>query len=244
MEKARRMIGDKTSDLEDRLASGATLEDMVTESGMQAGKISLAPDTQDGIAAYESFREAAAKVTTEDFPELLNLDDGGVFALRLDGITAAAPIPFDQVRDKVAASWRAAEIVKAKQSRAQALADAVAAGKGLSAQGLAAKTTANLQRGGFVEGAASGLADWAFKTAEGKAAVVTEGGRVFVVEVQKVHAANPAEPELLQLRQTLETRLGQMIGTDLVEFYARAAQAEAGIKLDSAAIAAVQAQMQ
>lgn len=244
MEKARRMIGDMISDLEDRLASGATLEDMVKETKMQAGKISMAPDTRDGIAAYEAFREATTKVTAEDFPELVTLDDGGVFALRLDGVTAAAPIPFDQVKDKVADSWRAAERVKAKQAKAEAAVQGFAAGQTLAAQGLSEKASAGLQRGAFVEGAPQALSETAFATAAGKAATVTDGDKVFVVAVQAVHAADMKDAELVKLRKTFETRLGQMIGTDLVAFYARAAQTEAGIKLDSAAIAAVQAQIQ
>ncbi|MDS0927896.1 SurA N-terminal domain-containing protein [Rhodobacter capsulatus] len=241
MEKARRMIADMTTDLEDRLASGATLEDMVKETKMQPGKISMAADTRDGIAAYDAFREAAAKVTTEDFPELAVLEDGGVFALRLDGVTAAAPIPFDQLRDKVEASWRTAEMVKAKQAKAEA---AGAAGQTLAAQGLAEKTAPDLQRGGFVEGAPQGLAQTAFATAAGKSATLTEGDKVFVVTVRAVKPADPADPELVQLRKTFDTRLSQMLGADLAAFYARAAQAEAGITLDSAMIAAVQAQFQ
>ena len=42
----------------------------------------------------------------------------------------------------------------------------------------------------------------------------------------------------------LQSRLGQSIAGDMIELYARAAQLEAGITLDSTAIAAVQAQMQ
>lgn len=244
MEKARRMIGDMTTDLEDRLASGATLEDMVKETKMQAGKVSMAADTRDGIAAYDAFREAAAKATTEDFPELAVLEDGGVFALRLDGVTAAAPIPFDQLRDKVEASWRKAAVVKAKQAKAEVAGAAAAAGQTLATQGLDEKTAPDLQRGGFVEGAPQGLAQTAFATAAGKSATLTEGEKVFVLLVRAVKPADLADPELVQLRKTFDTRLGQLIGADLAAFYARAAQAEAGITLDSGMIAAVQAQFQ
>jgi len=244
IDKARRMIGEMTSELEDKLASGATLEDMVKETKMQAGKISMAADTRDGIAAYDAFREAAAKVTADDFPELGTLEDGSVFALRLDGVTAAAPIPFAQVRDKVEASWRAAELVKAKQAKAKAVGETLVAGKTLAEAGLTEKSAPDLQRDGFVEGAPQALAKTAFTTEAGKTAVLTEDGKVFVLLVRTVKPADMADPELVQLRKTFDARLGQSIGTDLVAFYARAAQAEAGIKLDSAMIAAVQSQFQ
>ena len=244
MEAARRMIGDLTSDLEDRLASGATLEDMQKETDMRLARISLAPNAKDGIAAYESFRDLAAKVSAEDFPELTNLDDGGVFALRLDGITPAAPIPLAQVRDKVAANWHAAQLLTQKQDRAKAVTAAATPGKDLADQGLDAKTEAGLARGGFVEGAPATLAETAFATEPGKLVTVTDGDKVFVVQVQAVHAVDPAAAETKQLSETFTARLGQMIGSDLVDLYARAAQTEAGLTLDTTAIAAVQAQMQ
>ena len=244
IERARRMISDLTTDLEDRLASGATLEDMDSETAMVAGKISLAPDTQDGIAAYESFREAAAKLSAEDFPELLNLEDGGVFALRLDGITAAAPIPFAQARDAVAASWSAAELLRLKAERATAVVAAVAQGQSLGAQGLLVTQASALTRGGYLAGAPADLADLAFATAPGQAAQSSEGARVFVLESRAVHPVDTADPEIAALGEMLQSRLGQSIAGDMIELYARAAQLEAGITLDSTAIAAVQAQMQ
>ena len=217
---------------------------MDAETDMELARIALAPDTADGIAAYESFREAAAKVTAEDFPELANLEDGGVFALRLDGITPAAPIPFDQVRDKVAEEWRAAELRRLKAEQGAAVAAAVAAGKTLAAQGLSEMAEPALARGGFVEGAPAGLADTAFATEPGKAAVVAGDDQVFVVAVRAVQPADQTDPELQQFATTFAARLGQMIGNDLVDFYARAAQTEAGLTLDSTAINAVQAQIQ
>ena len=159
-------------------------------------------------------------------------------------MTAAAPIPFDQLRDKVEASWRKAEVVKAKQAKAEVAGAAAAAGQTLATQGLDEKTAPDLPRGGFVDGAPQGLAQTAFATAAGKSATLTEGEKVFVLLVRAVKPADLADPELVQLRKTFDTRLGQLIGADLAAFYARAAQAEAGITLDSGMIAAVQAQFQ
>jgi len=244
MDRARRMIGDMTSDLEDRLASGATLEDMAKETDMEAGKISMAPDTQDGIAAYESFREAAQKVTTDDFPELANLEDGGVFALRLDGVTAAAPYPYDEVKDKVAESWRAAELMRLKTERATEIVAAVADGTSLGAQGLIVSQAAHVKRTGFIEGTPASLINTAFDTEAGKAATVATDTQVFVVLPERVIEADPNTPELLGMQAQIATRIEQTMSDDLITLYSRAAEAEVGITLDSAAINAVQAQMQ
>ncbi|MBW0157363.1 peptidylprolyl isomerase [Sedimentimonas flavescens] len=244
MDRARRLIDEASADLEDRLAGGATLEQMADETDMELGHISLAPDTDEGLAGYEAFRDAAATVTAEDFPELGSLDDGGVFALRLDGITPAALFPFEEVRDRVIDSWRAAETAKLKRARAETIKAAVEGGATLGSQGVLVNTVGALQRSSFIENVPATLVDTAFDTAPGKAAIVEGGGKVVVVKVEGVHAADSAAEEVAQIRELLEVRLAQSVANDLLDFYARAAQAEAGMTIDSTAINAVQAQMQ
>ncbi|MGB3554909.1 MAG: peptidylprolyl isomerase, partial [Jannaschia sp.] len=103
---ARRAIDSARDDIDDLLAGGATLEELVAETDMELGEIALRPDISDGIAGYEEFREAALAAQDGDFPELGSLADGGLFALRLDGIDPAAIPPLKSVRDAVEEAWR------------------------------------------------------------------------------------------------------------------------------------------
>ncbi len=108
VDRARRQIEDQSGDFSDLLAGGATLEDMATDTPMVLGQIDWTQDLEaepESIAAYPEFRERAATVTERDFPELTDLEDGGVFALRLDKIEPPALIPFAEVRDRVAEDW-------------------------------------------------------------------------------------------------------------------------------------------
>ncbi|MEZ5684950.1 MAG: SurA N-terminal domain-containing protein [Paracoccaceae bacterium] len=245
LERARRMLGEMTADLEDRLAGGATLEQMAGETAMELGQISLGGAEEADIAGYEAFREAAAKVTAEDFPELGNLDDGGVFALRLDGVTPAALIPLAEAREAVAEDWRKTALAKAKTAAAEALLADLGAGGDLGATGLIVTETAGLPRGGFIADAPAGLADLAFAMkAPGEAQVVSAGGRVALVQLRAIHAADLADEKVAQIRDVVERQLSQALAADVLDYYARAVEAEAGLTLDTAAIGAVQAQMQ
>ncbi|RCW84856.1 SurA N-terminal domain-containing protein [Paracoccus lutimaris] len=108
VDRARRQIEDQSGEFSDLLAGGATLEDMAKESPMQLGQIDWSARLEaepESIAAYPEFREHAAQVSERDFPELITLEDGGVFALRLDKIEPPALIPFAEVRDRVAEDW-------------------------------------------------------------------------------------------------------------------------------------------
>ena len=112
IDRAARMIEDRSGDFEDLLASGASLEDVAEETQMELGQIDFdatAEPQHTGIDGYQSFRERAAVITAEDFPELFQLDDGGVFALRLDEIVPPTLRPFDEVADQVAEDWIASE---------------------------------------------------------------------------------------------------------------------------------------
>lgn len=244
-DRARRMIGDMTSDLEDRVAGGSTLEQIAEETDMQLGWISLGPNSEEEIAGYEEFRTVARKVTQEDFPELANLPDGGLFALRLDGITPAAVIPFDVVRDQVAAAWRADQLAQRKQARAEEIAASLSAETALGTTGMIVTKVTALNRGGFVEGAPMGFGEQVFALAAvGDASVVSDGETIAVAQLVSINPVDAADPKNAQIRTMVDTQLAQSLAGDVLDYYARAIQAEAGLSLDTAAINAVLSQMQ
>ena len=109
MDRARRAIAGRREQIDDLLASGATLEEIAAETPMELGTMEFGPDSADGIAAYAGFRDAANRVTVDDFPELIELEDGGLVALRLDALLDPALLPFEEVADRVRENWIAAE---------------------------------------------------------------------------------------------------------------------------------------
>lgn len=111
-DRARRLIADQSAGIEDLLAGGATLEDVAAETDMQTGQLDWTAENEPvpgEIGGYTAFRQRAAAVTAEDYPELFELDDGGIFALRLDEVVPPTLIPFEEVRERVAADWAQAE---------------------------------------------------------------------------------------------------------------------------------------
>ena len=111
-DRAQRMIEDQSADYEDLLAGGATLEQVAEETPLELGQIDWVEGEtpeEGAIDGYQAFRDRAAEVTDADFPEIVRLDDGGVFALRLDEVVPPTLKPFDEVRDEVAEDWRNAE---------------------------------------------------------------------------------------------------------------------------------------
>ncbi|MBL3568852.1 hypothetical protein BV509_09025 [Rhodovulum sulfidophilum] len=239
-DRAVRMIADKMSDFDDLLAAGATLEDLARETDMELGEIDYTANSDQGIAAYQDFREAANAAVEGDFPEVKELDDGGIFALRLDGETPPTLRPLDAVRDQVAEDWRAAETARELAAKAEALKARVENGEDMAALGPEVTSESALSRGGLMP---QPLSDALFALgAEGDTAVVPSGDEVWLIRLDAILPPDGNDPGAEALRQSIASQASQGIAQDLYSSFAQAVITAAGLSLDQAAINAVHAQ--
>ncbi len=240
---ARRAIADRREAIDDALAGGATLEDLAHEQGMTLGTIDLLPDSDAAIAGYPAFREAAVAANPGDFPELIDLDDGGLVALRLDEILPPAPTPLAEAEPKVIEAWRAAALARALSDRAVAIKAKVEGGTSLGSFGIL-DTTPRIARDGFVEGAPPELMTAVFQMQAGQVRVIEGPGFTALVRLDLVLPADPANPDVAPLRAAIAAQVEQGLAADALALYTAEQTRTGGIVLDEAAIAAVHAQMQ
>lgn len=238
--RARRLIETRAQDIDDLLAGGATLEELADETDMELGALDWTEGRDDGPAAYADFREAAAAVGVDDFPEVRFLEDGGIFALRLDEVLPPRPEPLEAVREEVAAAWRAEARRAALAERAEEIAARLEAGESFDDVGLAPRAEAGLTRGAFVEGTPRGFMGEVFDMAPGATRVVAGPQAVTVVRME---TALPPEdtPQMAQLRQAIDQELDQALARALFDIYARDVQLRAQPQIDQQAIDAVHA---
>ena len=244
LDRARRMVSDKSSSIEDLLAGGATLEEVAKEAGMQIGQLDFNSESEGGLVGYEAFRKAATEITADSYPSLVGLDDGGVFALRLDGIDPAALRPIDEVKDKVTADWTADATHKALVDlAAEKMAEL---DNGVSLEGLGLVTTSydDFARNGFVADTPPELGKAVFEMTAGTHKVVDAGGKVYLLSVTAITPADTASDDYKAQRARIESQLSQSVGRDVFDAYTRALQTTVGLNLNTAAINAVNAQMQ
>ena len=114
----------------------ATVEELAEQTDMQFGQLDWTVDSNDTIAGYEGFREAAATVSEGDFPKIEQLDDGGLFAIRLDEALPERPAAYEDVTEQVATRWREDQIVTQLRVRANAAKTAAEAGDTFAELGL------------------------------------------------------------------------------------------------------------
>jgi peptidyl-prolyl cis-trans isomerase D len=242
MDRARRAIQDMIDDLDDRLAGGATVEDLAEETELELGQIDFAAGTTEGIAAYESFREAALAAEEGDFPEIVEIPEGGVFALRLDELRAPALRPLEEVRDEVAAAWQAQEAARLMADEAEAVAESLRAGREMAAVRLPLGMERALARDAFVEGTPGGFVTEVFVMTEGEIRVVGDETGAWIIRLDKVTPADQASAEAQALKGLLAQQAAQEVSADLLEAFTQALTAQKGIEINQAAVNAVHAQ--
>lgn len=239
---AREVINADMDNIIDLLAGGATLEDVAARTEMTLGQINWTPDTRENIAAYEAFRTAAASVAQGAFPEVIDLADGGIFALRLDGITPPTLQPFDAVRDDVIAAWRAQAQQQAVLDRAADIAAQIQPLTGFDTLALDSQQDAALTRRSFVEGTPPGFNDRIFAMSIGEVAVVDGEDRAIIVRLDDIAAPDPADPTIIAQREQLAANAARGIAQEIFDTYADTLRRQTEIRIDQSTVDAVNAQ--
>lgn len=240
---ARRAIADRREAIDDALAGGATFEDLAKEQGMTLATLDLRPDSDAAMAGYPAFREAAMAAQPDDFPELIDLDDGGLAAVRLDEIIPPAPIPLTEAEPAVTAGWRAKALAAALAERATQIKSEVEGGANLASFGIL-DVTPRIARDGFIEGAPASLLAAVFEMRPGDLRVIEGPGYTALLRLDGVEPADPANAETAALRTAIAAQAEQALAQDALALYTQSLLAGAGIRLDEGAIAAVHAQFQ
>lgn len=242
MDSARRQIGSAVNDIDDLFAGGATLEEVADETDLVAGRIDWREGAGEGIAGYDGFREAARSVQEGDFPEVLELDDGGIFALRLEEIVPPTLQPFDDVKPAVIAGWTAQETQKRLAAKADALIAALSEGKTMAAMGLEPQVETDVVRSAFIEGLEPAVLARIFDMQTGEISRFDSLGSVLILRLDLVQPPDTTDADYLITREALRNQAAQSLAQDVFTSFATALRDEAGISINPAAINAVHAQ--
>lgn len=244
VDRARRVIDAQINTVDDLLAGGATLEEVADETDMVLGTINFHAGSDDAIAGYTDFRTAALAVQDGDFPEVANLDDGGIFALRLDGTSEAAPIPFEDARTDVEAAWRADQISSALATQADALIEQMTAGADIITLGLIVQQEQDVTRNDFLPDVPTSLLPTIFEMEQGEVRAVAGDGTYLIVELDEVAEADLTAGENATIQNLVGQQISQSLTQDILDAYANFVRGNAEIEIDQGALAAVHAQLQ
>jgi len=259
-DRARRVVADARETVLDLVAGGVTMEELADETLLELGQIEWRPGDTEGIAGYAEFREAAAAISPDDFAELAELEDGGLFVLRLDAIVPASPSPFDEVRDAVETAWRAAETRTRLTEAAEAMResgslpqpdasaedttppdpDAFPVALDPATQGPVADRIEAITRNDFLPDLPRAIVAQTFSLDEGEIAIVPGvGPEVHLVQLVAVLPPDADNTQIAQLRMLLDQQTTQAIAQDLFGYFVVSLQQAAGVRINDGAVQAV-----
>ena len=243
-DRAVRIVEAQAEDFDDRLAGGATLEQLAEETDMVLGQIDWTVDSSDGHAAYEGFREAAATVTDADFPKVSQLGDGGIFALRLDEALPERPATYADVADQVAERWRAEQIVSGLRVQADAAKTQAETGSTFASLGLSERVAKAQTRDAFLSATPTGFTGGVFEMAVGDVRIMEGEDTVVLVRLDAITAADSDNAQAQALLTGLREQQNQALARGLFDIFSDDALLRAGQNIDPRAVNAVNVSFQ
>ncbi len=235
---ARRQVDVLAEEYDDMLAGGATLEELADETDMELGTIDWFPSLTDDIAAYDGFRDAAAALTLDNFPEIVQLGDGGIVAMQLEELQAPRPAPLGDVQQNVSRNFEAEQTQARLTKQAEALLPALQTGESFASQSLDATVEENLGRQAFVQGMPPAFMTDVFDMATGDVRIVPGFGTVFIVRLDKINPLGNTD-EAQQQITSLSNEIGQLLAAEVFDVFGQDVVLRAGPQINQQALDAV-----
>lgn len=236
--RARRAVEALAQDIDDQLAGGATLEQLAEETEMTLGTLDWTVNASTGIAAYEGFRQAAAALSDADFPKIDQLDDGSIFAMRLDEALPERPNPFAEARADVETAWRDEQTVTALTAKATRLIATLGGKTSFEEAGLTAVVEEDQTRNAPVAGTPPGFMTEVFGMEVGDVTVLPGDGTAIILRLDGVSPASDDDQTTALLAQ-LRNQMNQTLAQDVFGIYADEVVRRAGPQIDQRALQAV-----
>lgn len=244
LDQAKRAIIDSSEQYEDLLAGGATLEELAAETDLELGSLAYNSDSEELIAGFDDFRAAADGVSEGDFPVLLEMSDGGVFAIRLDGIREAELQPFAEVKGEVETSWRTHSIKQGLDALAETARNELASGKDFPELGLIPQVQQDVLRTGLLSAAPVGTAARIFGARSGEVIIVDDGERVAVARLDAIRKPDRKDEEIIRVLSALNSQSESGLRQDAYILFAAQMERDAELSLNYSVLDAIHSQYQ
>jgi len=242
-EGARRLVSDSVNDIDDLLAGGASVTDLGLETQMQTGTIDFTAESTGGLNGYNEFRQAILTAKSGDFPEVVDLSDGGVFAVEVNKVTEPATIAFAEVKTRVASDWKQSETLAQLQTVAQGFKAKLEKDSSFEDLGLTAVSETDARRDSFFQSLPPAVIVDVFALKTGGVLTLEGPNGVLLARLASVNAFDAASAENTTAVTQLTNSLSAQIGADVLELYTAALRGTAGVTLNQTAITSINAQI-
>lgn len=236
--EANTRINAEAGKIDDLIAGGATLEEIAAETEMELATLSLSSETTGGIADDPVFQALAAEAKPGEETDPATLASGGIVTLRVDAVEPAAPLPLEEIRERVTADWlrekggeQLLKQVEEAQMRASNAGDDMLATIAESF-GVPVRSAGPLNRSETLPEAPSELVTRVFDPAPDGAVALRDGADVVLAQVTEVIPFDPQDEANATLIDSLDAQLREQAADDVLSFFTAAVRDAAGVSLN------------
>lgn len=243
------LIYEVSNRIDDQLAAGTALEELAAKQGMALTKVAAvdatgkAPDgTAPTLSDLPKIVQTAYGLNSGQTSGLTEGANSAFFVVRVDGITAPALRPLEEVRAQVVDAWKAEEREKRAAERARKVAEALKAGSAAGAQQAAQEAggsfsmTAPFTRDArSVEGLTPELIRKLFDAKPEEVVTGAGADSQIVARLKEIIPADPKAPDAPLA--AVEENVARGIESDLIAQFTQALQAEYPVTINRESIA-------
>ena len=237
LSEAIKLIDERIEDSQNLLAAGGTLEELNKEIGFSVENILFNSEANVPILENKIFFDTAQTAKVNDFPEIKELPNGGLFALRVDQTVDARQKDIDEVRTELTTAWQKQEL--------QNKLDEVAEDMLIKHQYKGKILNFNkITRDKVLPELPENIVEEAFNLSTGEGIVISGDEESFILRLKNVSNADLSSDTAKLLVSQLKNQISNSLSADLFESFANMARVNSKLDLNEQAVNAVHSSFQ
>ena len=237
LSEAIKLIDERIESSQNLLAAGGTLEELQKEIGFNVENILFNSEADIPILDNKIFFDTAQIAKVNDFPEIKELPNGGLFALRVDEIVDARQKDIDEIRTELTNAWQKQELQnKLDKTGKDMLSKHQYKGEILNFNKITRdKNLPNLPADIVTE---------AFNLSIGEGTVISGDEESFIIRLKNISDADLSSDTAKLLVSQLKNQINNSLSADLFEGFANMARMNSKLNLNEQALNAVHSSFQ
>ena len=237
LSEAIKLIDERIEDSQNLLAAGGTLEELNKEIGFSVENILFNSEANIAILKNKIFFDTAQTAKVNDFPEIKELPNGGLFALRVDQTVDARQKDIDEVRTELTSAWQKQELQnKLDEIAKDMLSKHQYKGKILNFN--------KITRDKDLPELPENIVEEAFNLSTGEGTVISGDEESFILRLKNVSNADLSSDTAKLLVSQLKNQISNSLSADLFESFANMARVNSKLDLNEQALNAVHSSFQ
>lgn len=237
LSEAKKLVDEKIEESQNLLAAGGTLEDLVSEVGFKIEKILFNEETDMPVLKDQTFYRSAQNTEIGEFPEIKELSNGGLFALRVDDVVAARTKNIEEVRSELESAIEKQKI----QSKLDQTAKDLLKNNWYKGEILRFN---NKTRDTILPDMPENVITEIFNLEIGKGSVVSGDQKSYILRLKNVSEADLSTDNAKLLISQIKNQINNSLSADLFESFANMARINSKLDINEQALNAVHSSFQ